>query len=188
MGANSSTEDVRQPLVNEARRSETLNRAVRSIEEACPSYCIKVQTDVSGTRAVVILYKGSLVLLWFAFVFGALFAGCVVQGCYPYYRWVIYIDTTQNGCVDYIFGVKDNNSFRRLAACIFVPIACICCVNGEYTRVRDLVHDAMVAEGLTIEDESPDTYREYMKSEKLNDKKFLEQGVSESMRNVEVAV
>lgn len=184
MGASSSaTENIRQPLVNEQQRSETLNRAVKSIKAACPGYNLHVEIDASGTRAVVVMSKGSLCLLWFAFVFGAIFAGCIVQGCYPYYRWVVYIDTTQNGCVDYIFGVKDHNSVRRCAACLFVPIVCICAVQGEYTMVRDLVNDAMIKEGLTIEDESPDTYKEYLTSEKVNDKKFLEQGVSESMRN-----
>ena len=97
----------REPLLNETQRKKTLKKAINTIRDECtPPYRMRVQYDASGTRAIVTLYQGNLIMLWIACVFGTIFAGCIVMYCLPYYRWRVYIDTREDSRLDVAFGVS----------------------------------------------------------------------------------
>lgn len=175
----------REPLLNETQRKKTLKKAINTIRDECtPPYRMRVQYDASGTRAIVTLYQGNLIMLWIACVFGTIFAGCIVMYCLPYYRWRVYIDTREDSRLDVAFGVTDSKCLGVLE-CVLVPICCSGKVKKEYRKVHEDIRSGLRKNSLQLTDNSPDTYNDYIKSNKINSRKFLKHGLSQAMAEEE---
>ena len=158
-----------------------MEKTIKAIkDELAPPYNMSVKMDSSGTRAIVTLWQGNLILLWIACVFGAIFSGCVVMYCCPYYRWRIYVDTRTDDKVDLIFGISANKA-RSCAECVLVPICCSKRVKNEYRVTHEAIRGALRRAGVRVADESPDTYEEIMSSKRINDRKFLKRGISSAI-------
>jgi len=175
----------REPLLNESQRKKTLKKAINTLRDECtPPYRMRVQYDASGTRAIVTLYQGNLIMLWIACVFGTIFAGCIVMYCLPYYRWRVYIDTREDSRLDVAFGVTDSKCLGVLE-CVLVPICCSFKVKKEYAKVHEDIRSGLRKNSLQLTDNSPDTYNDYIKSNKINSRKFLKHGLSQAMAEEE---
>ena len=171
----------REPLLNESSRQKTLEKAIKAVkDEVVPPYHISVRMDASGTRAIVTLSQGNLLLLWFACVFGAIFSGCVVMYCFPDYRWRISLDTRSDNQVDVVFGVPANK-LRSCAECVLTPICCSGKVKKEYQTIHEAIRGALQRSGVRTTDESPETFEEIISSEGISDRKFLKCGISSTV-------